>query len=99
MSKSGIACRWGIVEGVPVTWRGITVTPQSRRLVVRLPFAVFAWERPAGIMVEQDEWTTHMRIQDITRILQIGLPVLGVAVQLAVMAISTNRRFRNESNA
>ena len=96
MSNIGIAVRWESAEGVPVTWRGVRVTPQWRRLMVRLPFAMFAWQRPTGVLIEQDGRTTRMRIHDLTRVLQFGLPVLGLAIRLAIMAISTNRRFRNE---
>lgn len=73
-------------EGHPVTIRGITVTPQSRAFIVRLPIGGFVWNRPAAILVEQDGQTKRLPIIDSTRMLQLGLFV-GLSLVLLIMVV------------
>lgn len=61
-----------------VTVHDVTVTPQSRALMVRLSKGGLVWNRPTAVLVEQDGQAHRIPIVDITRILQVGL--LGLAV-------------------
>jgi hypothetical protein len=61
-----------------VTVHDVTVTPQSRALMVRLSKGGLVWNRPTAVLVEQDGQARRIPIVDITRILQVGL--LGLAV-------------------
>jgi hypothetical protein len=74
----------------PVTVHDVTVTPQARALMVRLPKAGLVWNRPTALLVEQDGQARRIRIVDVTRILQVGL--LGVAVLTASASLLGFRR-------
>ena len=76
----------------PVTVDDITVTPQSRALVVRLPRGGFVWNRPTAVLVEQDGLVRGVPIVDVTRILQVSL--LGLAVLTAGGGLLRFRRRR-----
>jgi hypothetical protein len=65
----------------PVTVHDVTVTPQARALVVRLPKGGLVWNRPTAVLVEQNGQVRRIPIVDITRMLQVGL--LGLAVLTA----------------
>ena len=73
------------VSGQPVTVDSLTVTPQSQALIVRLPIGAFVWNRPAAILVEQDETAKRLPIVDITRILQLWL--LGFSLVLSIVSL------------
>jgi hypothetical protein len=74
----------------PVTVGGLTVTPQSRALVVRLPQGGFVWNRPTAVLVEHDGQARRIPIVDVTRIVQVGL--LGLAVLTAGASLQRSRR-------
>jgi hypothetical protein len=74
----------------PVTIHGVTVTPQSRALVVRWPKGGLVWNRPTAVLVEQDGQTRRIPIVDVTRILQVGL--LGLAILTAGASLLGCRR-------
>jgi len=77
-------------SGDPVTVGDITVTPQSRALVVRLPKGGFIWNRPTAVLVEQHGPARRIPIIDVTRILQAGL--LGLAALAASASLLRSRR-------
>ena len=64
------------IRDAPVTVRGITVTPVSKVLSVRLPFAGFVWNRPHAVVVERDGRVERIPILDVTRIVPLGLLAL-----------------------
>jgi hypothetical protein len=73
------------VSGQPVTVEGVTVTPQSQALIVRLPIGGFVWNRPTAILVERGETGKRFPIVDITRILQLWL--LGFSLVLSIVSL------------
>jgi hypothetical protein len=79
----------------PVTVGGVTVTPRSRALVVRGRKGGFVWNRPTSVLVERDGRVRRVRIVDVTRILQAGLP--GLALLAAGGSLLRSRRRRGES--
>lgn len=74
----------------PVTVDGVTVTPRSRTLVVRLPKGGFVWNRPTAVLVEQDGRVRRIPIIDVTRVAQMGL--LGLALLTAGASLRRARR-------
>jgi hypothetical protein len=88
-----VATREALAESVTV--HGVTVTPQSRALVVRWPKGGLVWNRPTAVLVEQDGQARRIPIVDITRILQVGL--LGLAVLTASANLLGCRRRTGEA--
>jgi hypothetical protein len=83
------------VSAEPVTVHDVTVTPQARALVVRLPKGGLVWNRPTAVLVEQNGQARRIPIVDITRILQVGL--LGLAVLTASANLLGCRRRTGEA--
>ena len=69
---------------------GVTVTPRSRALTIRLPNGGLVWNRPTAVVVERGGQKRQIRIVDVTRILQLGL--LGLAVLTAAGSLRGHRR-------
>jgi hypothetical protein len=82
--RSGIDIAWTRVSTEPVTVGDVTVTPRARALVVRLPRGGFVWNRPTAVMVERAGQVKRIPVIDVTRILQLGLFGLGLAIALAI---------------
>lgn len=79
--------QWQTALGTPTTVAGTTVTPESRALIVRLPFGGFVWNRPVAVLVEREGQTERIAIHDVTRILQVGL--IGITVFMLIVGAST----------
>ncbi|HEV8632824.1 MAG TPA: hypothetical protein VG370_01085 [Chloroflexota bacterium] len=78
------------VAGEPVTLGQVRLVPQSRALVVRLPFGGFVWNRPVAVRVERGGETTRVPIHDVTRVVQLGL--FGLSFVVLVAALVAARR-------
>jgi len=78
--------------GESVTAHGFTVTPWSRAIVVRLPFARVVWNRPIGVDVTADNVTRRLPIGQASQVYRS--PVIGVLIILAI-AMTFNRFRRN----
>lgn len=73
------------------------VTPQSQSITLRWPYGGLVWNRPAAVLVEQDNQTTRIPIIDITRILVWGLLGLGLFFAIVTALLSNQqRRKKNE---
>jgi hypothetical protein len=83
-----VAAREASAESV--TAHHVTVTPQSRALMVRLPKGRLVWNRPTAVLVEQHGRVRRIPIVDVTRILQVGL--LGLAALTAGASLLGCRR-------
>ena len=70
------------VVGRPVTVGDVTVTPQARVSIVRLPIGTFVWNRPTAILVQRDARVEQIPIRDLTRLLQLGLLGCGLVASL-----------------
>jgi hypothetical protein len=87
--RPGIDITWAREGSAgPVTVGEVTVTPRARALVVRLPWGGFVWNRPTAAMVEQAGQVRRIPVVDITRILQLGLLGLGVAIAVTISSRS-----------
>jgi hypothetical protein len=78
-------------SAAPVTVGDLTVTPRARALVVRLPQGGFVWNRPTALTVQQPGAVSHLRVVDVTRLLQLALLALA-AVTVAARRPHAERR-------
>jgi hypothetical protein len=82
---SGAGIAWGReAPAEPVRVGEVTVTPLARALVVRLPWGGFVWNRPTAVTVERAGAVRRVPVVDVTRVLQLGLLGLGLAIAVAV---------------
>jgi len=89
--------RWRTISGDKVTVGDVTVTPQSRALIIRWPRGGLVWNRPVGILVERGEQTERIPIVDVTRMAQLGLLGLSLVFSMVIFVLSIRRRRdRNE---
>lgn len=87
--------QWQRISGQPLAVNGLTITPQSRALTIRLPFGGFVWHRPTSVVVEQNGQVKRLPIVDVTRMLQLGLLVTSVGIVLAGWLVSRQRKENN----
>ena len=60
----------------------VRVTPESRVLVLRLPFGGLVWQRPSAVVVQREDRVERLCIVDITRVAQLVLWACAVAAWL-----------------
>jgi hypothetical protein len=70
-------------QGTPRTVGELTVTPEARALIIRLPTGGFVWNRPTAVLVERRGRVERIPIHDVTRIGQLGVLVLQLLLALA----------------
>ena len=86
-----------MLSGDKVTVGDVTVTPQSRALIIRWPHGGLVWNRPVGVLVERGEQTERIPIVDVTRVAQLGLLGLSLMFSMVILVLSIRRRRdRNE---
>ncbi len=81
-----------VVSGRPIQAGDITVTPQSRALIVRLPFGGLVWRRPTAVLVERAGQMSRIPIVDVTRVVQLALLGVIALAFLATVWIQSSRR-------
>lgn len=75
------------MSGDPVSVGGVTVTPLSRALELRLPFGAFVWNRPVALLVRREGRVERVPIADVTRRVQLGLLISTAVVVVALTAL------------
>ena len=85
------------ITGSPVQAAGVTVTPQSQALIVRLPFGGLVWHRPAAVLVERAGNISRVPIVDVTRIVQVAL--FGAVALVFVATVWSRSSRRKESSS
>ncbi len=83
---------WQTTWGEEVIVGDVTVTPQSKALVIHAPFGGLVWNRPVAILVERGERTERIPIVDVTRIVQLGLLALSVVFTVVIFVLSAKKR-------
>lgn len=78
------------MTGEPIAVGGVTIYPESRALVVRLPFGGFVWHRPTSVVVQRAGSTERIPIVDVTRVAQVGL-LVGTLVLMLVSLRKTRQ--------
>jgi hypothetical protein len=84
--------QWQRVSGQSLIVNGLTLTPQSRVLIVRFSKSVFIWQRPSAILMGWNGQTKRLPIADLTRIFQLGLCGLGVVIITIASFVQFSRR-------
>ncbi|MBS1251544.1 MAG: hypothetical protein MAG451_00577 [Anaerolineales bacterium] len=79
-------------SGEPLTIGDVTITPQSRVLVIRWPYGGFVWNRPVSVLVERDGHTEQVPIVDLTRAAQLRLLGFGLVLSIAIIVLSALSR-------
>ena len=59
--------QWQSHEGEPITVGDTTVVPQSRAMMITLPFGGWVWNRPEKVLVHKDGQVEEIIITDPTR--------------------------------
>lgn len=90
-----VTVQWRAVAGNPVATGGVTVTPWSRALTIRLPFGGFVWNRPTAVVVERAGRIERIPVRDVTRDAQLGLIVLA----LLLVIVRIRRAFPRKEKA
>ena len=87
MSRAESFFQWDTVSGEPVAVDGMTVTPESQALTFRWPgrSGGYVWNRPVAVLVERGESVERVPIVDLTRLAQLGIFILGVALAMVVL--------------
>jgi hypothetical protein len=75
-----------------VTVGEVTVTPRARALVVPLPQGGFVWNRPTAVTVQRAGAVKHLRVVDVTRLLQLALLALVAAITAVARRWNAERR-------
>ena len=87
--KRGIA--WQLRTGSPLEIGEITLTPVSRRLLLRWPAGGFVWQYPVAVLVEQDGEETHLPVPDPTRMAWYALIAATLLILLILALLSRQK--------
>jgi hypothetical protein len=69
--------------GPTISREGVTLTPWSRSVVVRLPFGGIVWNQAAAVEVTRDGRTEMLRIVDVGTRVRVALLVAAVVLAVA----------------
>ncbi len=89
--------RWQTKSGTPMQLGELTITPQSQALTVQCPFGGFVWNRPSGVLVEENGRITHHPIHDVTRTAVCALWAITIVMSLLTLLITISP-FRNSTH-
>ncbi len=88
----GVSFSRDLVAGPEVVSGDVRVTPRSRTITVRLPWAAFVWNRPADVLVVEGDNTRRLPIVDRTRRVQSFLKVFVMAATLLAGVLAMRER-------
>lgn len=80
--------QWQTRTGDKVTVGDLSISPQSRALVLRWRNGGWVWNRPVAVLVERGEEQVRLPIVDVTRLAQVGLVALTIAFSIVAFALS-----------
>jgi len=83
-------------KGQSTTVGDLTVTPEARAFVVRLPFAGFVWNWPSAVRVERGGQVQRLRIVDVSRVAQLGLLAAMLLLVLFGRGIDARRKEKRD---
>jgi hypothetical protein len=84
--------RWQTTSSQPVVVDDITLTLQSRVVSLHLPTGRVVWSRPIAVLVGRDGQVKYLPIVDTTRMLQLGLFGLSLAITIVRLVTFTQRK-------
>ncbi len=73
---------WETQSSTPVEVDNKTITPQTKSLSVRLPYVGFVWNRPSGVLIEENGRVDYQPINDVTRTALIAFFAITLIVSL-----------------
>jgi hypothetical protein len=76
--------QWQHHSSPPVLIGDRLITLQSQALSVRLPMGGLVWNRPSGVLVEQDGVVTRLPIQDVTRSALLAMTLAAACIGLLI---------------
>ncbi len=84
----------------PIVVGDTRVTPQAQAFSVRFPFGGFVWNRPTAVLVERDDGTQRIPIVNVTRLAQIALfgVILAISVIITLLVAQQQARQRRLHN-
>lgn len=86
MTHKNPGVAWQLRTGRPVEVEEITLTPVSRRLLLRWNGGGFVWQFPVAVLVEEEGEETHLPVPDVTRIAWLAL-VAATLMTLVILAL------------
>ncbi len=78
---------WQVTAGHQVVVGDTRITLQSRTLVVGCSSVGVVWRHPTAALVEAEGRAARMPIHDLTRLIELGLLGLGLAIVLVIASI------------
>lgn len=81
--------RWQTTSSQTVVVDDITLTLQSRVVSLHLPTGRSVWKRPTAVLVGQNGQGVSLPIVDTTRLLQLGIFGLSLAITLTIVRLVT----------
>jgi hypothetical protein len=78
---------WQVTADHPVVVGDSRITLQSRTLVVGWSSVGVVWRHPTAALVEADGRTARIPIHDLTRLIEVGLLGLGLAIVIVIVSI------------
>jgi hypothetical protein len=82
--------RWQVTVGHPVVVGNTRISLQSRALVVGWLSGGVVWRHPIAARIEADGRATRLPIHDVTRLIELGL--LGLGLAIVIVAASIRRK-------
>lgn len=83
---------WEVSSAETMRHGDISVTPESRALVLRCPWGGLVWSRPSALRVEQNGETREIPLVDVTRQAQIAAATAGLVIGLVVLILNIIRK-------
>lgn len=91
MAQFGEFFRWTTQAGTPITVNGTTITPLAQSLTLRWPRGGLVWNRPVALLINRKGQQEQLPIVDVTRIAQVVLFFIFMALGLVLFLRSTRR--------
>lgn len=82
---------WETKSGTPIQVGEMTITPQAQALSLRSPFGGFVWNRPSGVLVEENGRVTQYPITDVTRRVILACIAITILVNLLAFFVGIMR--------
>ena len=76
----------------PIVVGDTRITPQAQAFSVRFPFGGFVWNRPTAVLVERDDVTQRIPLQDVTRVAQVVMLGLVVTISVIITLLAMRQR-------
>ncbi len=89
MTQLGEIIQWQTKSGRKITVGDVTITPQSKALIIRWPLGGLVWNRPVALLVDYGDRAEHVPIVDVTRRVQLGLLGFSLIFAIVIFILST----------